>query len=448
MKKNCIILTGLIILFVFQNSICQEIIQPYTAKAYWNELNRNDYRYLKQKQVNNEVLANAEKKWLEQYEEYLGEYFETLTGVEKETYYENKAEWYSQLGISEIQSDSANLPKRNTELLLKHIGFSGISGLTYGMMLSGIFHFDAAQSTGLTTILAGGSMLYPIFSKQYNNINNNSLWLRSHGKIAGGLYGYSLGMAIFSDDIYMNEEAVLSMALISSFGLGIVGFNLGKHKDWSEGRVSLYQYYGYMIPALTSSLLYSSGYNELRGYGVNILLSAPVGYLAANKVSQLADYTRGDVTALVGLSAIGTAYGTSIILFGELDNESSILFPAITTVAASVAGQYILRDTRLSRPEGRRVNYAAIGGGLIGFGTAFLINPDNEGWYVFLPATTGLVGYGILLSYYKKNNQNTLSFKEADKPLVHVNLYPENLIFTRFDTHGYIPPLVSASLRF
>ncbi len=448
MKKQYILLTGLITLFVFQISFSQEVYQPYTAKAYWNEINRDEYRDLKQKQLHDEVLTNSEKKWLEQYEEYLGEYFEALSGTEKEIYFTRKAEWYAQADMPEIQPERIEKPKRDTELLLKHIGYSGLSGLTYGLMLSNIFHLNETETAGLTTIMAGGSMLYPVFSPQYNNINNNSLWLRSHGKVAGGLYGYSLGMAIYSDDIYKHREAVLSMSLISSFGLGIVGFRLGKQKDWSEGRVSLYQYYGYMVPALTSSILFASGYDELRGYGINILLSAPIGYLAANKVSQLADYSRGDITALVGLSTIGAAYGVSIMLFGDLEGESAILSPAISTAASSAIGQYVLRNTRLSRPEGRRVNYAAIGGGLIGFGMAFLIDPGNEGWYLFFPATTSLIGYSVLLNYYKKNQQAGQSSKNDNNPMFHINLHPENLIYSRIDTRGYIPPLVSANLIF
>ena len=448
MKKIQVLLAGLLFFLTLQFCFSQEVYRPYTAKAYWDELNRIEYRQLKMKQVDNGILTNDEKKWLDQYEEYLGEYFETLSSAEKEIFYEKKEEWYSQAGISEIQSESVKGPRRNTELLLKHIGYSGLSGLTYGIMLSNIFHLNETETNGLTTILAGGSMLYPLFSKQYDNINNNSLWLRSHGKIAGCLYGYSLGMAIYSDSIYKHREAALSMALVSSLGLGITGFTLGKHKDWSEGRVSLYQYYGYMVPALTTSFLFASGYDELRGYGIDILLSAPVGYLAANKVSQLADYTRGDITALVGLSVIGAAYGASILSFSEIDDKSAILFPAIATATGSAIGQYILRDTRLSRPEGRRVNYAAIGGALIGFGTAFLINPDNEGWYMFLPASTALAGYGILLNYYKKNQKTSLNSGNEETPLVHINFYPENLILTTIDTHGYIPPLITASMVF
>ncbi len=448
MKRIVFIGVSLSLLLLNQILFSQELYQPYTAKAYWKELNRQEYRFLKQKQIENELLTHAEEKWLEQYEDYLGEYFEALSAEEKNIYYAKKTEWYAEANLTEIQPEYYKKPKRDTELLLKHIGYSGLSGTVYGIMLSNIFHLDETESAGLTMVLAGGSMLYPVFSSQYDNINNNSLWLRSHGKIAGELYGYSLGLAIYSDNFYRHREAVLSMALISSLGLGITGFHLGKTKDWSEGRVSLFQYYGYAIPALTSSIIFASGYHELRGYGINILLSAPIGYLAANKVSQLADYTRGDITALVGLSAIGAAYGTSIILFTEWDDEPAILPPALTAATSSAIGQFVLSDTRLSRPEGRRVNYAAIGGGLIGFGLAFFIDPNNEGWYVFLPATTSLIGYSFLLRYYKNNRRTDLSLSKQNNTTFYFNIHPENLIYSKIDTHGYIPPLVSASLRF
>ena len=241
---------------------------------------------------------------------------------------------------------------------------------------------------------------------------------------------------------------MLSMALVSSLGLGITGFYLGKTKDWSEGRVSLYQYYGYAVPALTSSIIFASGYSELRGYGINVLLSAPIGYLAANKVAQFTNYTRGDITAMVGLSAIGAAYGTSLLLLSDWDDESAVLSPALAAATSSAIGHFILSDTHLSRSEGRRVNYAAVGGGLIGFGLAFFIDPGNEGWYMFLPATTSLIGYSFLLRYYKNNPGTDYERHRQGNSTFHFNIYPENLIYSRINTHGYIPLLMSVSLRF
>jgi drug/metabolite transporter superfamily protein YnfA len=457
-----ILTISVIILFLyptFQRGYSQEFNLPYTAKAYWIELNKPEYRYLKQKQLNNDTLLNADKKWLMQYEEYLGDYFELLPASEKETYYLKKDEWYAEANLVDIQPAGKEKPRRNSELLLKHIGYSGLSGIIYGIMLDRIFGLNSPESTGLPMLLAGGSMLYPVFSPQYNNINNNSLWLRSHGKVAGGLYGYFLGMAIYGDNVHgrynkageyieEHEKEALAMSLLSSLGLGILGFRLGKQKDWSEGRVSLFQYYGYAVPSVTSAFVYATGYNHRRGYGINVLMSAPLGYLAAYKISQVTDYTRGDIGALVGVTVIGAAYGTSILSFAEIGNETAILFPTIGAISASAIGHLVLRDTRLTRPEGRRVNYAATGGAFIGFGLAFFLNPENEGWYLFLPASTGLIGYSILLNYYRKNQQKSLSLKRERLPGLHMNFYPENLIFTKIDTYGFIPPLVSASLRF
>ena len=101
MKKIQVLLAGLLFFLTLQFCFSQEVYRPYTAKAYWDELNRIEYRQLKMKQVDNGILTNDEKKWLDQYEEYLGEYFETLSSAEKEIFYEKKEEWYSQAGIPE-----------------------------------------------------------------------------------------------------------------------------------------------------------------------------------------------------------------------------------------------------------------------------------------------------------------------------------------------------------
>ena len=142
MKHIVFIGLSLSLLLLNQILFSQEPYHPYTAMAYWNELNRPEYRYLKQKQINDEPLTHAEEKWIEQYEDYLGEYFESLSAEEKNVYYAQKAEWYACADLTEIQPERDEKPRRDTELLLKHIGYSGISGLVYGIMLSNIFHLN------------------------------------------------------------------------------------------------------------------------------------------------------------------------------------------------------------------------------------------------------------------------------------------------------------------
>jgi hypothetical protein len=458
---------GCILLMVFSISTClaQEEVKPYTAKAYWNELNRSDYRTLKEKALGGMEISGQEQKWLDQFEKYLAEYYEGLAEEEKAKFLQHKDEWYLASGLTELAPESKAAPRRDPDLLLKHIAFSGISGLSYGLMLNGIFDYGDQANIAVPTILSGVSMLYPVFSKEYDNINNNTLWLRTHGKIAGGLYGYMLGLTIWGDNLddeYIYDETTgdqtvieghmpgaLTLSLSASLGLGYLGFYLGKNQNWTEGRASMYQYYGYAIPALTASIVFATGESRARAYGINHLLSAPLGYLLANQVSKNNDYTRGDVSGIIGLTGIGTTYGLGFLILVQGDSQSSILLPSLMGATGSLIGHAVYKDFHLSRPEGRRVNYAAIGGGLIGVGITALINPEGDGaLYALIPASTGLLGYSLLAGYYKKNKRDEMSINTNNKPLLNVQLYPENLIFSRMDTHGYIPPLVSASLQF
>jgi hypothetical protein len=463
MKTAKYLLPVLIFLFfILSSAFSQEAVQPMTARAYWLELNRIDYRLLKEKDIKGETLQSQEKEWLGQYERYLSEYFGGLSDEEKNLYYSEKDNWYLAAGYPELQNSDIIGKRRDPELLLKHIGFSGLSGLSYGLMLNNIFDYDEKVRFAVPTILAGGSMAIPIFSHAYDDINNNSLWLRSHGKLAGSLFGYSLGMTIFGDNIFdqtVTDETgthieegrkreALSLALTSSLGLGYLGFNLGKNQDWSEGKASLFQYYGYAVPALTSAIIYATGENRLRAYGIDILLSMPAGYLLANQVSKLGDYTRGDLTAIIGLTCIGATYGAGFVVLAESDGDAAILGPALTAASTSFLGHCLFKDFHLTRPEGRRVNYAAVGGALIGTGIIALIEPENEGFNLILPATTGLIGYVVLTRYYKMNSHAGLARKEKDLPLFNFSLHPESLLFTRMNTHGYIPPLINASLQF
>lgn len=444
-------------------AIAQQFPQPYTAKAYWAEKNRQHYIMLKNKQLKNEMLTKSELTWIAHYEQYLMEYFNKMNEAEKENYQKTYTQWNKEAGVEETINMNIEETTRDPGLLIKHIAYSGVSGASYGIMLTQILEMEGAGLVGFPILLSGVSMMTPVYSKRYEQINNNSLWLRSHGKVVGSGGGLALGALIFGDH-FMDDEywvegsedtktgqqkPTLLLSLVASLGLGELGFHLGKTRKWSEGRASMYQYYGYYTPAVTTTLMASAEITETRLYGASTMLSAGAGYLMANKIMDRFEYTRGDVGALVGLNAIGTTFGIGLIIHAESEEIKAALVPTATSVASHLWGHYMLRDMQLSRPQGRRVNYAAIGGGLIGMGLTVMIEPDNPGYFATIPSITALGGYLIMLDYYRKNSDVDVSFRNNNQKFnISYQLHPESYFYNKMSNGKFISPYFNVGIRF
>lgn len=464
--KKLILIFGLFYLYFSIHA--QEFDAPYTAKALWNEMNKPEYRFLKEKQSKGSVLSDGERQWIGQYEEYLEKYYKSLSAEEKQVYLDNKANWYTEAGYAEQynfaadsrieQEDGSQLstntkPIRDPNLLIKHMAYSGIYGAYYGLMINEIFDIeDEALRTGIPFISAGGSILVPIISSQYNYINNNSLWLKSHGKSIGLLDGFMIGAAVFGNDAFDDGDAgkaTLSLGLLSSVSLGFVGFKLGKEKDWTEGQTTLYQYYGYLVPATTAAILAASGAEDARLYGIGVLASAPIGYYTANRIGNKIDYTRGDLVSITNATVLGFAYGASIVMYAETENRAAILIPTFTALCGSGLAQLNHKDYHITRQQGRRLVWASAGSSLIGMGIAAFAKPDNAGTTVFIPAVTATVGYSVLNNYYKKHPQNELTDSKGIFDNAQFAFHPESILLGKqFEKMNVIPPIMSLSMTF
>ncbi|MBI9069439.1 MAG: hypothetical protein JEZ09_19225 [Salinivirgaceae bacterium] len=464
-----------VIFFVFATQLAaQEVSTLFKAKSFSEAFFNPTYQELKQRKAKNLYLSDKEIQWLELYQSYVDNYFKLLNDNQQSLFYQNRANVERQKDSLVIQKNmSVNfnqeilLPnekkERDTELLLGHIAFSGASGIAYGSQLNYILDIENTSTRiGLTMLLSGGSMLIPIFSPRYDNINSNSLWLRGHGKVMGGLYGYFLSAAMFGDDILetndynettyesidnRNKKPIsLSMSLASSIALGQLGFYLGNTKPWTDGRIATYQYYSYALPALASGLYYSfSESTHLQAYGLLISASVPLGYFAAHQLSNKIEYTRGDMTAIINNSVLGGMVGGSVLAYGEFESSIGLLWPIGGAVLGSFVGHYTYRNFHITRAEGRRLNYAAFGGGLIGLGTSFLIDADEGGTYLLISSLFAATGYGLLLNHYYKQPRFTEHSKFGHN--IDFALHPESLLINKHLPAYAQAPLFSMRIK-
>ncbi|QQS50364.1 MAG: hypothetical protein IPM71_12345 [Bacteroidota bacterium] len=457
--------TGLVILLsLLAIRVCtaQDNLELYSARALWHEINKTEYRSIKEKQLNGIALGQKEGLWLNQYEEYLKNYFQNLSAEEKQLYFEQKANWYAEAGLPEQLAFSPETKTyRDPNLLIKHMVYSGIYGGIYGGLLVGILDVEnESWRSGLPLLLAGGSILVPLVAPGYKDINNQSLWLKSHGKSVGLGHGFLLGAALFGNDAFGSgenpapnaatlEKITKSLGLLASVSLGQIGFTLGKNKGWTEGQVSLYQYFGYIAPLTTAAIVFSTGAENARTYGITMLASAPLGYYTADKLGQKIDYTRGDIVSVTNATSLGFLYGASILLLLEPESNAAILIPTTTSILGSGMALLNHRNYHITRQQGRRLIWASAGSFLVGLGTVVIIEPEEESMNVLIPTVFATIGYSVLNRYYKNHPGTDLGHKYPFFENSRFALHPESLLWTRQNQNlNYLPPLVSFSTVF
>lgn len=473
MKKLLVIV--LIVLSVPLVFYAQEISSLFQAKSFSEAYYNSAYQELKLRKENGQQLTEKEQQWLTLYESYLNSYLQLLNKNQRSVFTQQRnlrmtmSDSVKQVS-AQYQVQKNNLSEvektKNTELLLGHILYSGVSGLVYGFQANYIFDINnSTTETGVPLLISGGSMLLPIFSNQYKDINSNSLWLRAHGKLIGGLYGYFATAAIFGDKINetYNDNATtntdrydrqmrplaIATSLVSSVALGQIGFHLGKTKNWTDGRVATYQYYGYALPLLSTLTYYSLTENDnIRNIGLFAVGSVPLGYVAAHKLSNAFAYTRGDMTAIINNTALGALMGLSFAEYFDYESAKLLLWPIGGAVLGSAVGHYTYHSFHITRPEGRRLNYAAVGGSLIGLGTTFLIDPDQVGTYFLMMSVFGSAGYGILLNYYYKQPRFTWNENNPSTANLHFQLHPESLLLNKSLPKDMQAPLFSLKATF
>jgi hypothetical protein len=439
--------------------------QEYTAASYWNMEHDPLYTNLIDRQSKGETLSPEEQKILADYKVKLSEYFEKLSDTEKSVYYKNRAVWTEK--PEEIYKVK---PQQGTDVYsgerskyTQYLITNGIFGAFYGAGTCAVLGVeDENVIVGVTLLSAGASVLVPVFSIKDKYVSYNSLALSTHGKTIGAIQGFALGALAFGNNLENEGLAKFTGALAigSSITLGRIGYSLGKNKPWTEGRATLYTYYGLLMPFEGLALDAAFQVEDPRIYGLTSLAFGVGGYLLADKIASKNDFTRGDITATGTLAALNGLLGFSI--FSDImanDEEAGtgyILLPAIGALGGSLAGHLWLKDARLTNQQGRNVALSTAGGSIIGLGLIALIGSENAAPYYISGYITGMTTYALMVGLYKKNNSSFLP-QQDKKTGWNFNIMPQNIFLNKkiavsaFANPGKridFLPAFSASLRF
>lgn len=426
MKKIVFILVCLIL---FLNT--EMYGQEYSAINYWKMEHDSEYARLLKKQTAGEILSTEEQNYMFEHKARLGVFFEKLSDSEKSIYYQNRKMWNENpatIGIATAPQEE-EIYAGERSMYSQYLFSSGLFGFMYGTSAAAIFEMKEGGAIAVPLLTAGASTLIPVLSIKDKNVSYNSLALSLHGKSVGAMQGGALSFFLAGDNME-DAKFMLGLSTVSSIVLGRVGYNLGRDKDWSRGRVALYSHYGLLMPLEGLAIAFAAESSDPRVYGGASLLFGAGGYLIADRISDRYDYTLGDVRATSTLSTLNTVLGFFILGDKSSYQASNILFPAAGALGGTLLGHIWLKDARLTNQQGRNVALATAGGSAIGLGLVALINPETITPYYITGYLAGLSMYAVVVGKYKLGNNVKLT-ADNDEKRWDINFMPQNILLNQ-----------------
>ena len=434
MKKTaaCLILVG--ILLTNFRSYSQEL---YSARGYWLETTKENYRKVKQKQNVGDSLTDNEISYLKDYETYLNNYFQRLPEVEKIKYEQMKDQWDRELAPPVNQRPTQPEPRlEEFEWRARDRLVNTLYGVWYGTSLVLITEMEGGVAAGIPFITGGMWLMGPaVFPKKYEGITQSTVRASATGKFLGLLYGFSLGTAIGGNNENV-DKLLLGLSTAGSIALGEVGFQLQKKRNFSDGHIEMIRHYGVLGPWVGLSIFGATQSENYHLAGVSLLAGGVGGIIIGNQVSKRYGYTRGDVDAVQSLTWISTGLGFTLTAETLEENDESVLWliPAAGSILGSVLGQKGVKGANFTKKQGSTISLSTAGAALIGLGFVTLFETEYPSLWIGVPSALALVTHQLLFHSYKRENLQN-GFRGRDKRKnnfqLSMNVMPENYLLNQ-----------------
>ncbi len=214
----------------------------YTARGYWEEARKNEYKVIQQKLAKGDSLTENEKNYVQDYDVYLATYFQRLPEDEKQNYARLRGLWDQEITTT-VVTDNKEYSWRGRDRLA-----NGLYGLFYGSSLVVLTEASSAAAAGIPLITAGLWMLGPAMNpKKYEGLTSNTVRASGTGKLLGLVNGAALGLAIAGKEDGASK-AIFGLSSIGSIALGEIGFQLQKKNRFSTGQIEMIRHYGLLVP--------------------------------------------------------------------------------------------------------------------------------------------------------------------------------------------------------
>lgn len=419
----------ILLALIFSLSISQLTAQHlYTAQGYWEEFQKKNYQQILLKRSNRESLTKEEVNFIEDYTQYLDNYYARLSDAEKEKVDDMLLDWEFQRGNENVLvAQETDFDLRTRDRLI-----NGVYGFYYGLSLAALFEVeDAGVGIGLPLIMAGAWQLGPVLNKKkYEHISLATIRAGNTGKFLGAGYGAALGAAIAGDSDN-DYKWILGLSTLGSISLGELAFQGQKKKNLSLGTVEMMRLYGFLGPIVTGFGSLAIDPNNVQLFGGAIVVGGVGGLLLGKNAAKKYDYSQGDVDVVSSLMIISAGLGATIAIgtIEENSNTGLLLIPAATAIAGTAFGQKSVKGVHLTKRQGSTIQLASGGAALIGLGVVALTEAEDPAWYVGTASVSALFMHQVLFSSYKKKNfEKNLNLGKNDESWIKftMKVTPEN----------------------
>lgn len=314
----------------------------------------------------------------------------------------------------EQKAVESNASEGRTPLLI----MSTVFGLAaWGWMVPGAFDVQNSQAqVGLYMVTSGASFAVPYFATRDAPVTAGMAHAFFSGGTRGLLSGHLARMALHNqtsqfDSSVGTEAQVDSSLLLASLTGGIGGLLWAREAKIDAGSAHITGIsgdFGFFDGFMLSSIL---RLNDSQTKAKFTLLGGGLGYVGGAVYSHYREMTWGDSEVLRMTGLLGILAAAVPLAWAEHNMDERIPFSILTagSVVGLVVGDRLTVDRDIDVASALIVDLATIAGGLVGLGTVFLVqgNQNTKAG----PLVTG-AALGAGLSFF-------LSYRLSDKPAVH-----------------------------
>ena len=405
-----------LIFFLMVDIECFSQGKLYTARGYWEESTKTEYRIITEKLSKGDTLTENEKRYAQDYETYLATYFGRMPDADKQDYERLKGLWDKEI-VSTVPAVNKEYEWRGRDRFA-----NGLYGLFYGASLVAITGAKGAAAGGIPLITGGLWMLGPAMNpKKYEGLTRSTVRASNTGKILGLGNGAFLGLAIAGSSTE-NEKLIVGLSSLGSIALGEIGFQLQKKKTFTTSQIEMIRHYGFLAPWIGLAGVVSVSSNSVNAAGAAMLAGGVAGIVIGNSVGKKYDYTRGDVDAVRNLTLISTGIGFTAITgsFNSNNANGLILIPAATSIVGTVLAQRAIKGAHLTDKQGSTLNLSTGGAALVGLGIVILAESSSPAVNIGVPTGLALITHQLLLHNFKMKNME-LNLRGSNRGRSHRN---------------------------
>lgn len=263
---------------------------------------------------------------------------------------------------------------------------------------------ETRSAIALYMLTSATSIAGPWIATRRSPVSEAMARLSFHGASRGIVRGLALEALIWGHDpeepSASRDRRQIAAAMLTSVAEGIGGYWWARGADMSLGEaasVANGSDFGMLTGLAVAGLIRPDDVNDGRLLPALVLGGAAIGAPLGLEVARARGYSQGDARVMRATGIIGAFAGLAVAdLIAPEEERPYITGALLGGIGGLAAGDRLARASNLSGGEARLVQLAAVAGGALGLGVAYLIAPDVDDATPFLTmgtlgATAGLV---------------------------------------------------------